>query len=74
MAVVVRLTASTLADRMGIVETDEPFAIRAVKCQRVAEPVRSCSRNRHAPNDKLHPMTTRRIDDEHLPIQIEQRF
>jgi hypothetical protein len=72
MTVVPHLTAPTFADRMSIVESDQPLAIGSVKRQRIVEPVWSFSGNRHAPDDKLNPITTRRIDDEHLPVQIEQ--
>ena len=72
MTVIPHLAMPAFANRMRIVESDKPLAIGSVKRQRIVEAVWSFSGNRHAPDDKLNPMTARRIDDEHLPVQIEQ--
>ena len=58
-----RLAASAPADRMGIIEADQPFARRPVKRERVIEAVRLFRRGRNAGDDELHPMAALGIDD-----------
>lgn len=66
-----RPAASASADRMGVIETDQPFARRPVKRERVIEAVRLFRRNRNAGDDKLHPMAAFGIDNENLAIEVQ---
>lgn len=68
-----RLAAFASADRMGVVEANQPFARRPVKRERVVKAVRLFRRGRNARDDKLHPMTAFGIDDEYLAVEIEKR-
>ena len=68
-----RRVAPAPADRMGIVEADQPFARRPVKRERVIEAVRPRRRCRNAGDDELHPMTALGIDNEHLSVEVQKR-
>lgn len=53
---VLSLAAPAPADWMGVVETDQPFARRPVKRERVIEAVRLFRRCRNAGDNELRPM------------------
>ncbi len=72
MTVVLRVTSLLFRYRMGIVETDEPSAVRSMLRKRVVDPVRLLRRNRNLRHYETHPMATLGINNEHLPIQIKQ--
>src|SRR5438067_4550789 len=74
VAMVLRLAAPTRADRMGIVEANQPLAIPPMQCERVVDAVRLLRRPRHSCHDKAYPMATRWIEHENLPVEIEQRI
>jgi hypothetical protein len=59
---------------MGIVEADQPLAVRSMQYQRIVEAVRllpGCWHTRHAEPD---PVAALRIHDEHLPVEVEQHI
>src|SRR5438874_6863182 len=56
--------ADARADRMGIVETNQPLAIRPMQCERVVDAVRLLRRPRHPCHDKAYPMATGWIEHE----------
>src|SRR5690606_11772289 len=68
-----RLSASASADRMGVVEADQPFARRPVKRERVIETVRLFRRCRDAGDNELHPIAALGIDKEHLSVEVQKR-
>jgi hypothetical protein len=72
VAIVLCLPALLPLHRMGIVEADQPLAIRPMQRQRIVQPVRLLRRRRHLRHHKADPVAAFRIDDEHLPIEIEQ--
>ncbi len=73
MSMILRSAAALRADRMGVVEAHQPLTLRSVQRQRIVETVRLYRRCRHPRYDKAHPMTAIRIDNKHLPIEVEKR-
>jgi hypothetical protein len=57
---------------VGIVEADQPLAIRPVQRQRIVEAMRLLRRNRHLRHDKAYPVTAFGINDEYLPVEFQQ--
>ncbi len=71
---VLRLTPLLSADRMRIVEADQPLAVRPMKRDGIVDAVRLLWRDRHARHDKPDPMTTLRVHHENLPIEVEKHI
>jgi hypothetical protein len=71
---VLRFAAPAPADRMCIVEADQPLAIRTMQCERIVDTMRLLRGHRHPRHDKADPMPARWIDHENLPVEIEQRI
>src|SRR5690348_11299962 len=67
------LRASALP-RRGRFETNQPFAIRAVQCERVVNAVRLFQRHRHSRHHKPNPMATVRVDHENLSVEVEKHI
>src|SRR5258708_2157591 len=63
MAVVERLLFS---NGVGVIEPNQPFAIRGMQGQGIVEPMRLCRSRRHPTNDEFYPMAASRIDDHDL--------
>lgn len=70
---VLRLALPLAANLMGVVDTDQPFARRAVKRERVIEVVRLLRRSRNTGDDELDPEAAFGVDDKHLAVEIEKR-
>jgi len=68
-----RRTPLRPADRMGVVETDQPFARRPVKRERLVEVVRLLRRDGNPRDHELHPMTAIHVHDEYLSVEVEKR-
>ena len=66
--------AGRLPDRMGIVKTDKPITIRAMKRKRVVQPVRFRAGGLNAPDGEANPVFTLGIDYQHLAIQIQEHI
>lgn len=60
------------AHRMRIVETKQALAFGAVLCQRIAQSVWSLRCRWHNMHVEFDPVVPRRIDDQHLTIEVEQ--
>ena len=60
--------------RMGVVEADEPPAIRPVQRQRIVQAMRFFRRGRHFRHHEADPMVAIRVHNEHLPIKVEQHI
>jgi hypothetical protein len=60
--------------RMGVIEPDQPLAVRAVKRQRVIEPVRLLRRDGHPRDDEPDPTATLRVQHENLPVEIKKHI
>ncbi len=74
MAMVLRRASSLPADRMGIVEPDQPHAIRAMQCERVVDAMRLLRRHRHPRHDEPHLMAALRVHHENLPVEVEKHI
>ncbi len=57
---------------MRIVEADEPSIVGIVHGQRIFDPVGTARTGSHAPDCKLHPISSGLIDDVDVSVQIEQ--
>jgi hypothetical protein len=55
---------------MGIVETHQALAIRAVHGQRVVEAMGLVGRRRHPVHDEFHPVAGL-INHQHLTVQVQ---
>ena len=71
---VLRLTALLSRHWMGVVEPDQALAIRPVQRQRVIQAMRLCRRYCDPRHHEPNPMAARRIDDQHLPVEVEKRI
>ncbi len=74
VAMVLRLAALMPRHGMGVVEPDQPLAVRPVQCQRVVHPVRLLRRRRHSRHDEPDPVAALRVHHEHLPVQVEKHI
>src|SRR5208282_3595100 len=71
---VLRLAALLPRDRMGIVEADQPFAIRPVQRQRVVQPVRLVRRHRHPRHHEANPWNDLHAKYEVARIDHQQAY
>jgi hypothetical protein len=74
MAMILRLAPALFADRMGIIKSDQTFAIRSMKCERVIETVWFIGRYWHAGHYESDPMPACWIDHEYLAVQVQKRI
>ena len=63
--------ASPVPYRVSIVETDQPSAVRGVKCERIAQPVGPVHCHFGLEHDELHPMSDL-VVEHRLAIEVEQ--
>src|SRR3546814_3539479 len=73
MPVILRLVAPAAIDLVGAVEADQPSAVRAMERQGIVEAVRLARRRRNPCHDEPNPVAARRIHDQNLTVQVEQR-
>jgi hypothetical protein len=59
---------------MGIVEADQPLAIRPMQRERVVDAVRLLRRYRHPRHDEPDPVTALRVHHENLPVEVEKHI
>jgi hypothetical protein len=59
---------------MGVVEPDEPHAIRSVQCERVVDAVWLILRYGNLRHDEPDPMAALGVHYEYLPVQIEKQI
>ena len=59
---------------MGIVESDQPLAVRPVQRQRIVDAVRLLRRDWHPRHRKPDPVTTLRVRYENLPVKVEKHI
>ena len=71
---VLRLATLLPTDRMSIIESDQPFAVRSVQRQRIIEAVRLLRRHRHPRHDESHPMAAFRVYNKDLPVEVEKHI
>ena len=69
---VLGLPARLPRDRMGFVEANQPLAVRPVQRQRIVQSVRLL--RRYLSHNEAHPVAALRIDDQPLPIEVEQHI
>jgi hypothetical protein len=62
------------ADRMSIIESHQPFAVRSVQRQRVIEAVRFLRRHRYLRHDESHSMAAFWVYNKDLPIEVEKHI
>lgn len=68
-----RLAALLPTDGMRIVEADQPLAIRPVQGQRVVDTMGLLRRDLYTRDDEPDPVSTLRIHDKNLPVEIEKQ-
>ena len=71
---VLRGAALLPRDRMGVVEADQPLAIRPVQGERVVDAVRLLRRCRHPRHHEPNPVAAFRVHHENLPVEVEQQI
>ena len=71
---VLRLSAHPLADRMSVIETNQPLAMRPMQRQRVVDAVRLRRRHGHLCDDEPDPVAALGVDDEYLSVKIKKRM
>ncbi len=59
---------------MGVVEADQPLAIRPVQRQRVVDAVRFLRRHRRPRDDEPDPMATLGVNDKHLSVKVQKHI
>jgi len=74
MAMILRLAELLPGNRVSVIETYQPLPIRAVKGQRIIQPMRLGRRHGHPGHHKSDPMTALGIHDEHLPVKVEKHI
>lgn len=73
MPVIERLAPDS-GDWVGIVEAQQPAAIRRMKGQRVIQTVWFVSGYRHALSDEFDPIPGLWIDNENFTVEVEQNL
>ena len=71
---VLRITAFLPADRMRVVEPDQPLALRPVQRERVVDAVRLLRRRRHSRHHEPDPVAALRVHHEDLPVEVEKHI
>ncbi len=71
---VLRITAFLPADRMRVVEPDQPLALRPVQRERVVDAVRLLRRDRHSRHHEPDPVAALRVHHENLPVEVEKHI
>ena len=71
---VLRFTTLLPRDRMGIIEADQPLAVRPVQRQRVVDAMRLLRRHRRPRHHEPDPVTALRVHDENLAVEVEQHI
>ena len=61
--------ASLRGHRMGIVETDQAFAVLAVQGEAVAQPMRTFGARFNPLDDELDEMLARHVGKKYLPVE-----
>ena len=69
---VLRLAALLLRHRMGVVEADQPLAIRAMQRERIIQPVRLFRGWRDLRDNEPDSVSTLRVHDQREVMQVEQ--
>jgi hypothetical protein len=72
MPMILRLAASLLSYRMGVVEPHNSFAVPPVKGKRIVQTVGFLRCDRNPRNHESDPVSLLRIDDEGNSIQFKQ--
>ena len=57
---------------MGVIEADQPLAIRAVQGERVVDAMRLLRRYRNPRHREPDPMAALRVHHENLPVEVEK--
>jgi hypothetical protein len=57
---------------VGIVDPEHPLTARTVQSKGIIDAVRSFPRRRNLMGREFHPVSARRIDNQYLPVEIEQ--
>ena len=73
MLMVVRLSALPPPDRMGVVEADQPLAVRSVQRERVVDAVRLLRRRKDPCYDRSNPMASFGVNEQNLPLTCPSR-
>lgn len=66
--------APDLTMGVGIVDPERPLTARTVQGKGIIDAVRSFPRQRNPMDREFHPVSARWIDNQHLPVEIEQRL
>jgi hypothetical protein len=61
-------------DRMSIIETDQPLAVRSVQRERIVDTVRLFRRHWHPRYDKPDPMAALWVHHENLTVEVEKHI
>jgi hypothetical protein len=69
-----RLATPLPGSRVGIVESDQPLALRAMQGERVVDAMRLLRRHRHQRHDEPDPVPAVGIHHEHLPVKVEKNI
>jgi hypothetical protein len=65
--------ASGRPNRVRVVKAYETLSLVVMKRERIAQAVQTFRRSGHAPDRESHPVPAGRIDDHHLPVEVQQR-
>ena len=71
---VLRPTPNLPPHRMGVVEPDQPFAVRPMQRQRVVDAVRLLRRHWHPRYDEPDPVAALGVHHENLPVEVEKHI
>ena len=71
---VLRIAALLPCDRMGIIEPDQPFAVRPMQCERVVDAMRLLRRHRRPRHHEPDPMAALPVHHENLPVEVEKHI
>ncbi len=74
VTMVLRLAPLLVCRRMGIIEADQPLAVRPVQRERVVDAMRLLGGCRHACHDEPDPVTTVRVHHENLLVEVQKHI
>ena len=59
---------------VGVVEPDKSLTIESMQCERIINAIRLLGRHRNSSHHEFHPMTSGRIHNQNLPIEIQKHI
>ena len=71
---ILRISSALSSHQVGVVEPDESFTNESMQRKRIVNAMRLLGRHRDSSHHEFHPMTSGRIHNQNLPIEIRKHI